>query len=99
MAALCLTLYDFQTHVPSDIEVQNQSLPATSFKSKEYLDNPSDWTKKQQMKLNPDKSNYMIVKFANAYQFSTRLKSDHIVKNAYKNDDTPQPLPLQPTSL
>ena len=70
LAVLGLTLYDFQTHVPSDIGVQNKFLPATSFESQRYLDNLSEWTKNQQMKLNPDKSKYLIVNFTHNYQFS-----------------------------
>ena len=34
------------------------------------------WTKTKKMKLNTDKSKYMIVKFATKYQANTRLKME-----------------------
>ena len=69
-----LSSYNFKSHVASDINVEhNQFLPHSNFKSQVYLKKISDWTDSHLMKLNTDKSKYMVVNFTENFQFNTRL--------------------------
>ena len=49
-------------------------IAAENLKSQEYLSQISKWTKERQMKLNTEKTNYMISNFSKNYQFNTRLR-------------------------
>ena len=71
-----LTIYDFQSHVPSDIALEAQFLPNENTVSQSYLNKVAEWTKKSKMELNAEKSKYMIINFTENYQFSTRLYLD-----------------------
>ena len=67
--------YQFKTHIPSDIATEQLYLPAESFKTQRQIDQISDWTQKNLMKLNTAKSNYMI--FTRSKEsFTTRLTMD-----------------------
>ena len=71
MKGLCS--YNVKAHVPSDVHTENQILPAENFRSQEYLNKINSWTENHLMKLNPDKSQFMIFNYTNIYQFNTRL--------------------------
>ena len=62
-----LTSANIKASVPSDIPTHNQFIPG-------YIDTISEWTKKQKMELNEDKTKVMIFNFTNKYKFTTRLK-------------------------
>ena len=64
--------YPFKTHIPSDIATEQLYLPPESFKTQAQIDQISDWTHKNLMKLNTAKSNYMIFSRSKE-QFATRL--------------------------
>ena len=67
-----LVEYDFHQHVASDIGIDMQYLPATSYSTQDQLNSISDWTHNNLMKLNEAKSNYMI--FTRTKEsFATRL--------------------------
>ena len=69
-----LSSYRIKSHVASDVNSDhNQFLPAENFKSQQYLTNISNWTDNNLMKLNTEKSKYMVVNFTDNFQFSTRL--------------------------
>ena len=69
-----ISSYNFKSHVPSDISaVHNQFLPTSNFKSHKYLVNISEWTDQHLMKLNCDKSKYMVINFTDNFQFNSRL--------------------------
>ena len=42
-----ITPYNIKAHVPSDIPVHNQYIPAANLKSQHYLDEISNWTTNQ----------------------------------------------------
>ena len=69
-------------HVPSDVGVEHLFLPSSSYSTQNYLENVSNWTNSNLMKLNEAKSSYMI--FTRSQQeFRTRLllndiKLDHV---------------------
>ena len=72
-----LASYNFNMHVPSDINIEhNQYLPPQNIKSNSYLEKISSWTDEHQMKLNVEKSKFMVVNFTEKYQFNTRLLLD-----------------------
>jgi hypothetical protein len=76
LISIGLASYNCRSHVPSDIGIDNSYLDKTNIKSPQYLNNISDWTSKQEMKLNSDKTKYMIFNFSRNYQFYTRLNID-----------------------
>ena len=59
--------------VPSDISTGGAYLPPENTKTQIYLNNLSNWTKKKEMKLNVEKTKYMIINFTTNHQFQTRL--------------------------
>ena len=67
-------LEDYNTwqHVPSDMAVDTQFLPSQNCDSQEMLNQIADWTVSKKMKLNEEKSKYMVVNFTKKYQFSAR---------------------------
>ena len=68
-----LASYNIKQHVPSDIPVHNQFIPAQSLKSQQWLEEIQSWTKKQKMQLNLEKTKAMVFNFTNNYQFTSRL--------------------------
>ena len=76
LISIGLASYNCHTHVPSDIGIDHSYLDKSNIKSQQYLDNISKWTNEQEMKLNSDKTKYMIFNFSKKYQFNTRLDLD-----------------------
>ena len=62
-----------QAHVASDIGIDQKHLSPKRINSQTYLDSISEWTETYMMKLNKEKTKYMIFNFTKKYQFSTRL--------------------------
>ena len=67
-----LIQYDVWQHVPSDIATGQSFLPPDTFKSQQYNNQISDWTDRNKMKINEEKSNYIIFSKSNN-KFATRL--------------------------
>ena len=74
LVSIGLASYNCHQHVPSDIAIENLYLDSKNIKSQEYLDSIENWTDNKQMKLNTEKTNYMVFNFSTKYQFNTRLK-------------------------
>ena len=73
-----ISTYDFKQHVASDIPEGSGFVEAYNLKSQNYINDISDWTKNQKMKLNLNKSNIMIFNPSKKYKFTTRVKmQDH----------------------
>ena len=66
-----ISSYNVKQQVPSDISTGHKFFQSDHFKTQDYLNKISKWTK--QKKLNSDKSNYMIFNFSKSNQFNTRL--------------------------
>jgi hypothetical protein len=64
--------YDVVQHVPSDVATEERFLPAEAFHTQRINEEISDWTDASKMKLNEEKSNYMILSNCNE-QFATRI--------------------------
>ena len=69
-----LCSYNMKAHVASDIKTEATFIPPKNLKSQTYLNNISEWTDNQKMRLNEEKTKQMIFNFTNNYQFSTRNK-------------------------
>ena len=74
-----LCSYNFKQHVASDIGVGQLYIPPENIKSQEYLDNIEEWTERNKMKLNENKTKVIIFNFSKNYQFSTRLHLNNTV--------------------
>jgi hypothetical protein len=64
--------YDFLSHVPSDIGVEEQFLPPHETQSQQHLDAIQSWTDENLMKIISSKTNYMIISRSQE-NFTTRL--------------------------
>jgi hypothetical protein len=60
MLGWLLTEYNFKLHVASDVGVDELYVPASSLKTQENLNKIADWTTTNMMKLNEDKTSYMV---------------------------------------
>ena len=69
-----LSYYDVENQVPSDIAIDSKYIDSSRIKSQTYLDKIEEWTASKEMKLNAEKTNYMIFNFSIKNQFNTRLK-------------------------
>ena len=58
----------------SDIGIGNKYLPPVNIQSQKYLHNIEQWTERKQIKLNVDKTKFMIMNFTDNYQINTRLE-------------------------
>ena len=70
-----LTEYNFKQHVASDIGIDELYVPASSLQTQDNLNSIDDWTTRNRMKLNKDKSNYMVFSRSET-EFATRLTLD-----------------------
>ena len=78
------TPYDVFEHVPSDIAVDEIFLPAEQFISQEINNQISTWTSDNLMKINEDKSFYMVLSRSQE-SFATRLTiNKNLVKKAHE---------------
>ena len=68
-----LASFNSRNQVPSDQGVDQFFIPPENIKSQESLNQISEWTQKSEMKLNPDKTKYMIFNLCRSAQFQTRL--------------------------
>ena len=50
-----ITSYNLKMHVPSDVPVHNQFIPATNLKSQDWLEKINQWTVEQKMLINEKK--------------------------------------------
>ena len=77
-----ITSYNLKQHIPSDIPVHNQYIPAQHLQSQKWLDEINQWTLNQKMLINSKKTKSMIFNYTDKYQFSTRLLlNNEIVEN------------------
>ena len=72
-----LIQYDFNSHVASDIGVDQLYLPSNDYKMQNYLNYISEWTKDNLMLLNEKKSCYIIFSRSKS-EFSTRLTLNEV---------------------
>ena len=75
--------YDYLHHVPSDIGTDQLFLPPHSYATQDNLDSIADWTKMNLMKINEEKTKYMVFTRVNA-DFTTRLTVNGAKIDEYK---------------
>ena len=68
-----LTSYNYKVSVPSDIAQNGNFLPPQNVQTNMHLTNISEWTKKQFMQINGQKTKYMIFNKCDSKQFQTRF--------------------------
>ena len=66
-----------KAHIPNDVPSSNGFIDSEDLKSQDYINDITEWTSKQKMKLNSKKSQLMIFNFTNDNQFTTRVKMDN----------------------
>ena len=69
-----LASFNTKNQVPNDIHRNNLFIPNENLKPQEYLNTIQEWTNKQKMVLNEDKTKAMLFNFTNCKQCSVRLK-------------------------
>ena len=67
-----LTDYNFKQHVASDIGMDEHYIPATSLTTQNTLDQITAWTEENKMKINEDKTKYMVFTRSHT-EIATRL--------------------------
>ena len=72
-----LSSFNLKRQVASDIPQHNQFIPAENLRSQNWLNQISDWTRKNKMKVNVNKTKTMIFNYTDKYQFTTRLAMDN----------------------
>ena len=73
-----LTSFHFKSQVASYINIKhNQFLPQGNLESQTHLNKLSEWTNAHMMKLNSEKSKFMVVNFTENHQFNTRLNIEN----------------------
>ena len=73
LISIGLASYNCQNHVPSDIATDNLYLDQANTRSQSDLNKLEKWTDNKQMKLNTEKTQYMLFNFSRNYQFNTRF--------------------------
>ena len=73
-----LASYNCHYQVPSDIGINNLFLDPKNLKSQRNLDKIQEWTESKLMKLNTQKTNFMVFNFAKNLKFNTRLSIDDV---------------------
>ena len=68
-----LTSFNCKFSIPSDIATGYNYLPPKKPNTQLYLEKKSKWTDSKQMKLNVQKTKYMVVNYTRNYKFNTRL--------------------------
>ena len=58
------------------MDISKDYISPENLKTTTHLKNISDWTNKQKMKLNTNKTCNMVLTFTNKFQFNTRLNFD-----------------------
>ena len=72
-----ISSYNHRSHVASDIGEQNKFIPSNHQKTQKYLEKINEWTVINKMKLNKEKSKYMIINFTKDWKFNTRLSIEN----------------------
>ena len=75
MLSSLLTEYNFKQHVANDIGIDEHYVPASSLQTQDILNNIAEWTNQNLMKLNNDKTKYMVFSRSET-EFATRLTID-----------------------
>ena len=70
---LSIGISSFNTKITVPTDIIDNYIPPENLKTSDYLSKISDWTDRNMMALNTDKTKYMIFNFCSSLQFQTRL--------------------------
>ena len=79
LLSIGISSYNVKAHIPNDVPSSNGFINSEYLKSQNYINDITEWTSKQKMKLNSKKSQLMIFNFTNDNQFTTRVKMENEV--------------------
>ena len=71
-----ISCHNMKAQVPNDVATHNQIVNPNHLKSQETLNLINEWTKKNKMKINKEKTKTVIFNFTQNYQFTSRLALD-----------------------
>ena len=74
MLSIGMSSHNFKNQIASDIPVHGQFVHSQELKSQEFIKQIDQWTKKQKMEINENKTNAMIINFTNLHQFTSRIE-------------------------
>ena len=77
--------HNIKQQIPNDIHTSNLFIPSKNLKSQEYLNTIQNWTVKQKMVINEEKTKSMIFNFNKTKQFSIRLKVNNTIIEQVKS--------------
>ena len=81
LMSIGLATYNFHHHVASDVGIEQYFVDPQHLKSQSYLNELSEWTDRNKMKLNIEKTKIMIFNPTYNYQFMSRLTiNDKIIE-------------------
>ena len=72
-----LASFNAKARVPSDMDVNGLYLSPDNFQTQNHFNTINDWTHRKEMKLNSDKTKYMLVNFCHSSMFQTRLSLEN----------------------
>ena len=73
LISIGIASFNFKANVASDIGIGQKYLPPENIHSQRYIESIEAWTHEKQMKLNVEKSKYMIINFSKNYKVNSRL--------------------------
>ena len=73
LISIGIASFNFKANIASDIGIGKKYLPPENIHSQSHIQSIEAWTNRKQMKLNVEKSKYMIKNFTKNYQVNTRL--------------------------
>ena len=74
-----ISSYNFKNHVASDIPNNGFFIPNKNLMTQSYLEQISEWTSKNKMELNKNKTKAMIFNFTKQFQFTSRICIENIL--------------------
>ena len=84
LLSIGLSSYNFKNHVASDVPSKGYFVDSRNMDTQQYVNNISDWTNLNKMKLNTKKTKAMVFNFTNDFQFSTRIVAEDDTVNIVK---------------
>ena len=79
LISIGMSNFNVKHSVPSDIPIHNGYIAPENLRTQEYLDAILDWTTKNKMKINTDKTKLMIFNYTQNHQFTTRVSMDNVI--------------------
>ena len=79
-----LSSHNSKFQIPSDMSVDDHFISSENLMTQQHLDSLSEWTDSHEMRLNCDKTKYMIFNFCHSAQFHTRIHLNNTLLDQVK---------------